>query len=71
MSDNKKNGNPIAATIALIVLVAILFGFGSLTCNQFDTGGSFTIIGIVGCLVIFAVIVYLIKSLMKGKDSDK
>ena len=70
MSSSKK-GYPIGATILIIVLVAMLFGIGSETCKSFDEGRPFTLFGVILTVGIFAVLVIIVKALMKGDGSEE
>ena len=70
MSSSKK-GYPIGATILIIVLVAMLFGIASETCESFDEGRPFTLFGVILTVGIFIVLVVIVKALMKGDGSEQ
>ena len=72
MSSKQKKGFPIGATIIIIVLVAILFMVGNLTCEKWDAGESeFVLLGVILTGGIFALLVVIVKALMKGDDSEE
>jgi len=72
MSSKQNKGVPIGATILLIVLVAILFMVGNLTCEKWDAGeNEFVLLGVILTGGIFALLVFTVKMLMKGDDSEE
>lgn len=72
MSSKQNKGYPIGATIIIIVLVAILFMIGNLTCERWDAGeNEFVLLGAIATVGIFVVLVVIVKALMKGDDSEE
>jgi len=72
MSNPQKKGYPIGATILIIVFVAILFMIGNLTCEKWDAGeDEFVLLGVILTGGIFALLVVIVKALMKGDDSEE
>ncbi len=71
MSSKQNKESPIGVTIWLIVLIAILFMFGSETCKSFDEGRPFTLFGVILTVGVFALLVVFVKGLMKGDDSEE
>ena len=72
MSRKQNNGDTIGATIILIVIIAILFMLGNLTCERWDAGEyEFVLLGVILTVGIFALLVFIVKALMKGGDSEE
>ena len=72
MSSKQNKGYPIGATIFILVIAAVVLMFGVGTCEKCDAGDDFGVfLGVVLTGSFFALLVFIVKVLMKGDDSEE
>ena len=72
MSSRQNKGYPIGATIFILVIAAAVLMFGMETCEKWDAGEDLsTFAGIVVTCVLFALLVFIVKVLREGDDSEE